>query len=72
MIKNMKFLKVIEYDRYEVISAIIDYIHYFFGCSDCSKNFMNETKDYKNEIKAPYDEIKYLWKGKKTESIIKQ
>ena len=37
---------------------------HFFGCKNCGQNFIKETINLTEEVKQPYDEVKYLWKSK--------
>jgi hypothetical protein len=34
---------------------------HFFGCRNCGQNFANETTNMSQELRNPYDEVKYLW-----------
>jgi len=52
-------------DVIEIPLAIKNYIKYFFGCRQCSENFMKETMDINQlNLTNKYEAIIYVWKSK--------
>jgi thiol oxidase len=49
------------FDVTEVIDGIRLFVENFFGCKECSKNFVKETKDRAKHLHKENDAILYLW-----------
>ncbi|KAH9514558.1 Sulfhydryl oxidase 1 [Bulinus truncatus] len=45
----------------EVLLAIKGYMKHFFGCQECSKNFLSMADTIPNEVKSWKDEVMWLW-----------
>jgi hypothetical protein len=58
------FLDGDDFNKKEVIEAIIPFVREFFGCKECAQNFMKETKDYQTHIIKNTDAVMYLWTGR--------
>lgn len=47
----------------ESLDAITGYMQHFFGCEECSENFLKMSKTIKTEVTSPGDQILWLWKA---------
>ncbi|KAJ9592520.1 hypothetical protein L9F63_015793, partial [Diploptera punctata] len=48
----------------EVLSGMLGYITYFFGCQDCSKHFQEmAARSMHTDVKKPRDSVIWLWKA---------
>ncbi|ESP04514.1 hypothetical protein LOTGIDRAFT_237352 [Lottia gigantea] len=48
-------------DNQEVLKAIKGYMEYFFGCAECSTNFLQMAKTIESEINNKKDMVLWLW-----------
>ncbi len=47
----------------DVLEAIHGYVKYFFGCSECGKNFDKAASKIPSQVKKPEDVVLWLWKS---------
>ncbi|CAL1533582.1 unnamed protein product [Lymnaea stagnalis] len=45
----------------EVLLAVKGYMEYFFGCSECSRNFLSMAATIADEVKSHKDSVLWLW-----------
>ena len=57
------FLADISVPPYKVLLAVSDYIHYFFGCNECSRNFQKMASMMLSEISSHEGSVIWLWKA---------
>lgn len=50
-------------DSLEVLSAMLGYITYFFGCEDCSKHFQEMASRSMHEVSSPRESVLWLWRA---------
>ncbi|KAL3870288.1 hypothetical protein ACJMK2_038364 [Sinanodonta woodiana] len=50
-------------DPLEVLDAIQGYMKFFFGCQECSKNFLKMAANIGSVVKSSEDSIMWLWKA---------
>ncbi len=47
----------------DILEAVHGYIKYFFGCTECGKNFDKAASKIPSQVKKPEDVILWLWKS---------
>lgn len=53
-------------DGLEVLLAIKGYMKHFFGCHECSQNFLKMADSLEHEIHEPMDAVMWLWSAHNT------
>lgn len=48
---------------YRVLLAVSDYIHYFFGCNECSHNFQKMASTMLSEVSTVEESVLWLWRA---------
>lgn len=48
---------------YRVLLAVSDYIHYFFGCNECSHNFQKMASTMLSEVSTFEESVLWLWRA---------
>ena len=59
----VSFISVEDYEPQEVVLAMRGYINHFFGCRECSDNFMKMAVTIEKEVKESDDAILWLWRS---------
>lgn len=47
----------------EVLQAIRNYVHFFFGCRDCADHFEQMAAGSMHKVRSPNEAVLWLWSG---------